>query len=106
MIGPTTPAGGDGRWVNLGEVSVDGARLGIADPVYVPAEKEPLHSDLSGPWANGTGIQFLSGFGDGGYDVWAWVIDAGTDGEVDERIAQVVVTMIDDEDLKWWREQS
>jgi len=52
----------------------------------------------------GSGVQFWAGFGDGGYDVWAWIADYGEGDEVDERIAQVVITMIDDDDLKQWRQ--
>lgn len=56
---------------------------------------------FAGDW--GTGVRFWAGFGDGGYDVWAWIVDYGEGGEVDERVAQVVVTMIDADELADWR---
>jgi hypothetical protein len=102
---PNAPADGrNGRWVNLGEVGVDGAAIGISDPAFVPREWSMPKGD--GPQRSskfGSGVQFWAGFGDGGYDVWAWVVDYGEGDEVDERIAQVVITMIDDDELAAWR---
>lgn len=111
-VGPRFPAQGvsAGRWVKLGQVSVDGATLGIADPSSIsqrigwdwgnpPTPEQPV----SQPW--GSGVQFSSGFGDGSYEVWAWVVEYETPGSPnDERIAQVTMTLIDDDDLKEWDE--
>jgi hypothetical protein len=44
----------------------------------------------------GAGVVFSSGFGDGGYEVWARYVDAGPWGT---RVAEVRVVMIDDDDL-------
>jgi hypothetical protein len=101
---PEEPAAGaNGHWVKLGEVAVDGCRIGITDPSLVNnlTDDNPTYNEHVGdPW--GSGVAFWSGFGDGGYDVWAWVVDYGEDDG--ERIAQIVVTMINDKDLKEWRE--
>lgn len=99
---PNPPAEGrNGRWEKLGEVGVDSASIAItcADP---NARYAKPGSRWAGDW--GTGIRFTAGFGDGGYDVWAWIADYGEDGEVDERIAQVVLTLIDDSELEAWRQ--
>ena len=93
-------AGRNGRWVNLGEVGVDSATMAITDP-GMSGPQDPLTSDaFSGEY--GSGVRFWSGFGDGGYAVWGWVADYGTDGEIDERLGQVVVTLIDDHDFAQW----
>lgn len=107
LDGPSAPAQGrNGRWERLGEVSVDGATLAITDPSGHP----PQWSGLGGRELSfgrvgqyGTGVHFMAGFGDGGYHVWAWIIDTGEDGEVDERIAQIVLTLIDADGLEQWR---
>ena len=114
--GPAAPAvGNNGRWVLLGEVSVDSASIGITD-LLVDVNGSALTnvgakgshyavpgSEFAGDW--GTGIRFWAGFGDGGYQVWGWIVDYGDSahGEVDERVAQVVMTMIDAQDLADWR---
>jgi hypothetical protein len=111
---PAPPADGrDGHWVKLGHVGVDSASIAITD---LAASRTMDNFSLCTPavgrysaseqWAGdcGTGIRFWAGFGDGGYDIWAWVVDYGADGDVDERIAQVVVTLIDDAELANWME--
>lgn len=111
---PSPPAEGrDGRWLKLGSVGVDSASIGITD-LLLSANGSVLDnvgasdsryavpgSKFAGDW--GTGIRFSAGFGDGGYDVWGWIVDYGKNGAVDERVAQVVVTMIDVHDLAEWR---
>lgn len=111
---PAPPADGrNGRWEKLGEVGVDSGSigitdlmLGVADSRFRTADKDDSAryaakgSQWAGDW--GTGIRFWAGFGDGGYDVWGWIVDYGEDGEVDERVAQIVVTMIDDSELASW----
>lgn len=111
--GPNPPAvGKNGRWARLGHVGVDSASIGITDLLAgvnnsvlnncgAPGSRYAVPgSEFAGDW--GTGIRFWAGFGDGGYDIWGWIVDYGADGEVDERVAQVVITLIDDEDLKHW----
>lgn len=93
----------NGHFVKLGHVIVDSAMLAITDPTSV----EGPHRGVIGtgrPY--GSGVQFMAGFGDGSYDVWGWVVDYGEHGEVDERIAQVVVTLVDEDDLTDWRQPS
>lgn len=70
----------------------------ITDPAFAPAKYPGIGSGHNLFSKYGSGVQFSAGFGDGGYDIWAWIVDYGTD-ESDERIAQIVVTLIDDEDL-------
>lgn len=101
---PPPPAPGlNGRWVLLGDVGVDGAACGITDPVF--GESKSMPAGVKTPQAGefGSGVQFWCGFGDGSYDVWGWVVDYGEDGQVDERIAQVTITFIDQVDLDAWR---
>lgn len=111
---PNPPAPGrNGRWVRLGDVGVDSASIAITDLVNrettdatcKPNDPDARHAEKNSPWAGdwGTGIRFWAGFGDGGYDIWAWVVDYGEGDEVDERIAQVVITMIDQDELDDWR---
>lgn len=103
---PPLASGRNGRWVMLGSVGVDSAALGVSDPSFViGVEGEVAMHQIPAPArsaAFGSGVQFWCGFGDGIYEVWGWVADYGTEGEVDERIAQVVVTMIDHEILRDW----
>lgn len=47
-------------------------------------------------------VQFMAGFGDGEYEVWGLVVDYGEG--AGERIAQVVITLIDSTALMEWRE--
>lgn len=102
--GPQPPAKGrNGRWEKLGTVSVDGACIAISDPAFLPGNHTGWKNYNTHSEPFGSGIQFWSGFGDGSYDIWAWIADYGEDSETDERIAQVVVTMIDAEDLEHWR---
>lgn len=116
-IPPAPPRGRNGRWEKIGRVGVDSASIGITDLLvrtddsrFCTADKDPNAryatpgSEWAGDW--GTGIRFWAGFGDGSYDVWAWIADYGEGDEVDERIAQVVVTMIEEDDLKNWRSMS
>ncbi|MCX2931340.1 hypothetical protein ORI20_13735 [Mycobacterium sp. CVI_P3] len=115
-VGPTPPAPGlNGRWVLLGEVGVDSASIAIHDhqpdnPFATAPKVAPPDSQYAVPgsewaWDAGQGIRFWAGFGDGSYKVWAWVADYRDDGapDPDERIAQIVVTMIDEADLAEWR---
>lgn len=114
MSEPSKPAiGRDGRWEKLGQVGVDSASIGITDllagvtgsaldNVGDPKSRYAVPgSEFAGDW--GTGVRFWAGFGDGGYDVWGWIVDYGEGDEVDERVAQVVVTMIDEDELAAWR---
>ena len=105
MNGPSPVAQGEnGRWERMGRVSVDGACIGITDPAAIAEPKVQWDDyDARGErW--GSGVRFWSGFGDGSYDVWGWIADySEPDEEPDERVAQVVITMIDDEDLTAWR---
>lgn len=110
MSEPAAPAvGRNGRWVKVGEVGVDSATMAVTDPAFAPAKYEGLTGGADAPFGHvgpyGSGVQFMAGFGDGGYDVWAWVVDYGENGEVDDRIAQVIVTMINADDLAHWRGQ-
>ncbi|OBG32409.1 hypothetical protein A5671_07705 [Mycolicibacter heraklionensis] len=111
---PPPPAEGrNGRWVRLGRVGVDSASIGITDllagvnnsavtNVGAPDSRYATSgSKFAGDW--GTGIRFWAGFGDGGYDIWGWIVDYGTDDVPDERVAQVVMTLIDEQDLSEWR---
>jgi hypothetical protein len=112
---PPAPAmGRNGRWEKIGEVGVDSATIGITDLLVgtrdsfmrtASIDPDARYATPGSKWAGdwGTGVRFWAGFGDGSYDVWAWIADYGEDGEVDERIAQVVVTMIDENDLAEWR---
>ena len=111
ITGPPPAAWGrNGRWVKLGDVSVDSSQIGICDPGYAESPNRHLYSngrrnvtdDLDvQDWCSG--VSFTAGFGDGGYDVWGWVVDyQDLDGSVDERVAQIVITLIDDEDLEHW----
>lgn len=103
--GPQKPAEGkNGHWVRLGEVCVDGCSVLIVDPAYAHeydrttlVRTSELFTDFK------LGVELLPGFGDGGYVVWGWVVDYGQGGEVDERVAQIVVTFIDEKDLTRWR---
>lgn len=116
MSMPAPPAPGrNGRWEKLGEVGVDSASIGITDLLagvndsqMQGAGPDARYAVPGSKWAGdwGTGIRFWAGFGDGAYDVWGWIADYGEGGEVDERVAQVVVTMIDDADLADWREMA
>jgi hypothetical protein len=103
----------------LGEVGVDSASVAVTDllsegDVSLDA---PYFSDRVGAvdshyavpgsrWAGdyGTGVRFWAGFGDGGYQVWGWIVDYSEDDEPYERVAQVVITMIDAEQLAEWRQ--
>ena len=104
--GPPVPAAGNnGRWVLLGQVGVDSATLAITDPAY--AEQKHLNfvgrgrKQIADKW--GSGLRFTAGFGDGHYDIWAWIVDYGDPSGTDERIAQITLILIDDEDLAHWR---
>lgn len=92
--------GRNGRWVKLGEVGVDSATMAITDP-GMAGPHDALTTEVFAA-RFGSGVRFWSGFGDGGYEVWGWVADYGTEDKVDERLGQVVVTMIDDHDLAQW----
>lgn len=116
---PAKPAvGRNGRWEKLGEVGVDSASIGITDLLVgvngsrcITGDPGARYATKGSKWAGdwGTGVRFWAGFGDGGYEVWGWIVDYGTLDMADnvwvpdERIAQVVVTMIDDDELASWR---
>lgn len=114
---PCPPAEGrSGRWVKLGSVGVDSATIGITDllcgakgslsdnAVGAPDSRYAVPgSKFASDW--GTGIRFSAGFGDGGYDVWGWIVDYGENGAVYERVAQVVITLVDVHDLAEWRDE-
>lgn len=99
--------GRNGHWVKLGEVSVDSSQIVIVDPTYIDKSARAntyLANGIASPYNKGVGVQLMAGFGDGGYDVWAWVVDTAVDeDETDERIAQIVMTLIDEKELKNWR---
>lgn len=96
----------------LGRVGVDSASIGITDLLWSTSDETMRNvgapdsryavpgSKFAGDW--GSGIRFWSGLGDGGYEVWGWIVDYGKDGALDERVAQITVTMIDDHDLAEW----
>jgi hypothetical protein len=112
MAAPPPPAkgskgqGGKGRWVKFGEVGVDSAVIAITDPAFTDKDWQGRinYDSLAGPYGH-MGVQMLAGFGDGGYEVWGWIVDYGEGGETDERIAQVVITLIDEQRLAQWREE-
>lgn len=108
---PVPPAQGrNGRWVKLGDVSVDGATIGITDPSAVgrridwdwgtpPGAKQPISQSY------GSGVQFWAGFGDGNYEVWAWMVTYPTPSNPDdERVAFVAMTLVNEDDLVQWNE--
>lgn len=100
---PPVAAGRNGRWVDLGHVGVDSAALAITDPAMIgTTPRGQLTSETRSAPFGLMGIQLWSGFGDGEYTVWGWVADYGSDGNVDERVGQITVTMIDDHDLAQW----
>jgi hypothetical protein len=107
--GPQKPAAGkNGHWVRLGEVCVDSSQVVIVDPAYTvegpnKASRFMRENDELAGIYNRVGVQMCAGFGDGGYWVEAWVVDYGEGDEVDERIAAIWVTFINDEDLAGWR---
>ncbi|MBB3752670.1 hypothetical protein FHT44_005182 [Mycolicibacterium sp. BK634] len=112
MSAPKTPAiGRDGRWEKLGEVGVDSATIAITDLLIdtkdwprVRIPKTQSHYAVSEHAEDfGTGIRFTAGFGDGGYEIWGWIVDYGDANEPDERVAQVVITLITDDDLQDWQ---
>ncbi|WP_237075859.1 hypothetical protein [Mycobacteroides abscessus] len=99
-------AGRNGRWVNLGEVGVDSGTMAITDPIFADqSASHGRHALAPTGCASvdfGSGVMFCSGLGDGGYIVWAWVADYGNGAKVDERIGQIVVTLIDNHDIAEW----
>lgn len=102
---PNEPAQGlSQQWKKIATVGVDSASLAICDPTYAPTQRTvAMNGEDWNPWGDAGGVQFSCGFGDGGYDVWALVVDYGDEHHEGERIAQIVITMIDDEDLAQWR---
>jgi hypothetical protein len=89
------PAPRDGHWVNLGMVGVDTGTIAICDPVLA-GSNPTVFDGLCAPYGEqDLGVQFLSGWGDGYYDVWGWVADCGS---ATGRVTQVVITMISDDD--------
>lgn len=102
--GPKPPGRGrNGRWVLLGTVGVDSATMAITDPwVGNDDNGYRMPADARSATWGVMGVQFWCGFGDGTYEVWGWIADYGTADHKDERIAQVVVTMINQEELDEW----
>lgn len=93
------PSPPHGRWVKLGMVCVDTGTVAICDPCLLPDEHDPMSIFESGGHAapfgrEGLGVQALTGFGDGFYEVWGLLVDFGDFGE---RLAQITVTFIADE---------
>ena len=94
-----TPAPRDGHWISLGYVGVDSGTIAICDPCMAEPDYDSMtfmnardNTNYSAPYGQeGLGVQFLSGWGDGFYEVWGWVVDSGP---AEGRIAQVVITMI------------
>lgn len=77
----------------LDTVAVDSGQIEIIDPVM----------------RSGDSVIFQSGLGDGLYEVWVREIMIGTldgtpDTDEDWRIAEVRLTLIDDEDLARWND--
>jgi hypothetical protein len=104
--GPQKPAEGrGGHWVRLGEVCVDGCSVMVVDPCYADRYDRPPGGARNNELFHdfGPGIEFMPGFGDGGYVVWAWVVEYTTYGEPDERIAAISMTFIDQKDLDQWQ---
>lgn len=105
---PQSAQGSDERWELLGEVSVDGACLMIADPGYISGhvDREDIpRGKHTAPCLGGLGLWFWSGFGDGGYEVWGRIVNYGEAGYPipDERVAEVRIIMVTDERLAEWR---
>jgi hypothetical protein len=96
QLPPPAAKGVNGRWVKLGDVGVDTGTVAITDPAITPDSYSPTWEPL--PARYGSGVLVHSGLGDGCYEVWGWVADFGP--MVGERLAQIVVTFIgeDDED--------
>lgn len=86
QVTPTETVPG-GRWELLGEAGVDGAHLRVADPTYTDQPN--------------MAVEFMSGFGDGGYEVWGRYIDVPPDGEY---LAEVRIILITEEALREWKE--
>jgi hypothetical protein len=80
---------------------VDSGVIAVCDPFCVESALAPMSifdnaigEGYSAPYGTkGLGVQFHSGFGDGLYEVWGWLIDCGRFGE---RVAQVVISLIDE----------
>jgi hypothetical protein len=105
-IPPLPAMGRDGRWEKIGEVCVDGCSVMIVDPAYVEHFNDATERHQVGglyQYFDQLGVEFLPGFGDGGYAVWAWIADYAKAGEPqDERIGQIIMVLIDDDDLAAW----
>lgn len=118
--------------VKLGVVGVDSGQLVICDPCYLEdeflstASNEDLEQGTVGEFSRrgifkvttspsqggqlnyrmgheGVAVAFMSGFGDGTYDVFAEIVDAGAWGK---RIKKVWVELITDEELTEIEESS
>lgn len=109
---PAPPAHApNGRWVRIGQVSVDSSQIGICDPGYA----KPF--DFNAYWNSSrsvnddcevrdwcSGVAFMAGFGDGGYVVWAWVADYRDPGADDlDELAELVAHEADWR-VRLWRE--
>jgi hypothetical protein len=92
------PAPRDGHWVKLGMVGVDTGTIAICDPVLA-GSTPTVFDGLSAPYGEqDLGVQFLSGWGDGYYDVWGWVANDDC-GSASGRVTQVVITMIEEHEM-------
>lgn len=93
------------RTVHLGEVAVDSGTLMITDPCYAGLatgnwmdEVRDISTSptMSVPFREG--VAFMSGLGDGIYDVEAVMGDVHGWGD---RIKQVIITLIEDDEDEW-----
>lgn len=74
-----------GEWRILGSVDVDSGQLRIGDPIVTANEY----------------VEFVSGFGDGSYLAYGRVVEIEPG---DERIVEVRVILIDQDDITEWME--
>lgn len=116
---PKPPIKEKGKWVRIGECAVDSGSLILVDPCYaLPTEErgekgfdyfKDLYNDKYWSESNkaefnfglfkevlfsgvgGTGVVFSSGFGDGSYTAYAYVVDFG---EAGYRVAQVTIDLL------------
>lgn len=106
--GPQSSAQGrNPRWMRLGEVCVDACSVMIVEPQNAKDFDRAPGAESNRPFSHdfGSGVEFMPGFGDGGYAVYGLVVDYGTGGEVDQRVAEIRMVFITEEDLADWRSQ-
>jgi hypothetical protein len=85
----------------MGHASVDSGTLAVIDPCYVIGKGEEIYGwdnwdNLFEPYCNDLGVRFSSGYGDGTYQVWGYIVQEP--GEDWKRVAQVTVCLISDWD--------